>query len=233
MKILIIIPTYNEDKNVVNLINKIKSKYNKYKIIVVDDSSNYSTKKLIRNINFNNLEYFKREKKLGRGNAIRFGFDYAIRNFYQYVFEMDGDLSHNPDEIENLLKEIINKKSDLVIGSRYLSESKIFGWPLKRRVFSFLANLLARFLFSFNIKDYTNGFRVYNIKAINELMKHPIKNHGFIYLTETLVILQKKNFIISEYPTIFKNRKVGRSSLNLVEILKSISGILSIKFRKL
>ena len=233
MKILIIIPTYNEDKNIINLINDIELKYKKYKILIIDDSSNLLTKKLINKSEFRNLEYFKRNTKLGRGNAVRFGFNYAVKNLYEYVIEMDGDYSHDPNEIQHLVKKIISDKSDLVIGSRYLPKSQILGWPLKRRLFSILANYFARILFSFKITDYTNGFRIYNMKSINELTKYKIKNHGFIYLTETLVILQKKNFMITEYPVVFNNRKLGKSSLKFKEILNSLYGIFEIKFRKI
>jgi len=233
MKVLIIIPTYNEEKNIIKLINHIKLKYKNYNVLVVDDSNNFSTQKLINKSNFKNLKYFKRNIKLGRGNAVRFGFNYAMKNFYEYVIEMDGDFSHNPNEIKYLINKIINDKSDLVIGSRYLQESKILGWPLKRRAFSILANLLARILFSYKITDYTNGFRIYNIKSINELLKYEIKNHGFIYLTETLAILQKKNFTITELPTVFNNRKLGNSSLKFKEIINSLFGVFLIKIRKI
>ena len=119
------------------------------------------------------------------------------------------------------------------IGSRYLKKSKIIGWPIKRKIFSKLANLLAQFLFGFDISDYTNGFRVYNRRSITELLKYEINNNGFIYLTETLIILKKKKYRIGEYPTIFINRKFGRSSLRLKEIINSLLGIFKIKFRKI
>ena len=233
MRILIIIPTYNEDKNIVNLIKQIQLKYKKYNVIIVDDSSNLLIKNVIYKNNFKNLEYVKREMKLGRGNAIRFGFNYAVKNLYDYVLEMDSDMSHNPNEIEQLVNKIINNNLDLVIGSRYLKESKILGWPIKRRVFSIFANLLARILFSYKITDYTNGFRIYSIKSVNELLKYEIKNNGFIYLAETLAILQKKNFTISEIPTVFNNRKLGNSSLKFTEIINSFAGVFLIKFRKI
>ena len=152
---------------------------------------------------------------------------------FDYIIEMDSDCSHDPTEIKFLLQKIENENYDLIIGSRYLKTSKIVGWPLKRKIFSKFANLLAQILFGFDISDYTNGFRIYSSRSINEILKYEIKNNGFIYLTETLVILKNKKFRISEYPTIFINRKFGNSSLKLNEIINSLLGIFKIKFRKI
>ena len=101
-----------------------------------------------------------------------------------------------------------------------------------KKIFLNLQNLLAQILFGFDISDYTNGFRIYNSRSINEILKYKIKNNGFIYLTETLVILKNKKFRIGEYPTIFINRKFGNSSLKLNEIINSLLGIFKIKFKK-
>ena len=233
MKILIIIPAYNEDQNIVNLIKIIQKNYLNYDILIIDDSSNSLTKESIEKNKFKNLEYIKRNIKMGRGNAVRFGFEYSIKKLYDYIIEMDADCSHDPHEIKNLLEKITKNNFDLIIGSRYLNKSKIIGWPLKRRIFSKLANFLARFLFGFDITDYTNGFRIYNRQSIIELMKYDINNHGFIYLTETLVILKKKNYLVGECSTIFINRKHGNSSLKINEIINSLLGIFKIKIRKI
>ena len=232
MKVLIIIPAYNEDENIIKLIKIIHSKYANINIILIDDSNNFLTKRNIENYKFSNLKYVKRDVKLGRGSAIRYGFEYANKNSFDYIIEMDSDCSHDPNEIKFLLQRITNKNYDLIIGSRYLKRSKIVGWPIKRKIFSKLANLLAQILFGFDITDYTNGFRIYNSRSITELLKYEIKNNGFIYLTETLIILKKKRYRIGEYPTIFINRKFGRSSVRLKEIINSLLGIFKIKFRK-
>ena len=233
MKVLIIIPAYNEDENIIKLIKIIQNEYANIDIILIDDSNNFITKQNIENYKFSNLKYIKRDMKMGRGSAIRYGFEYANKHSFDYTIEMDSDCSHDPKEIKFLLQKITNKNYDLVIGSRYLKESKIIGWPIKRKVFSKLANLLAQFLFGFDISDYTNGFRIYNSRSITELLKYEIKNNGFIYLTETLIILKKKKYRIGEYPTIFINRKSGISSLRLKEIINSLLGIFKIKFRKI
>ena len=231
--LLIIIPAYNEGKNLIELLKKIKSENENWSIIIVDDSENFETNKLIENYKEKKIHYIKRNIKMGRGSAVRFGFEYSKKNKFDYILEMDADLSHNPSEIKLLLNKLISKKHDLVIGSRYLKNSKIIGWPIKRRIFSKLSNFFAKFLFGFGLTDYTNGFRVYNANAINELIKYPIENNGFMYLTETFTILKKKNFKISEQATIFINRKKGSSSLRLSEILRSFVGIIKLKLKKL
>ena len=231
--LLIIIPAYNEGKNLIELLKKIKSENENWSIIIVDDSENFETNKLIENYKEKKIHYIKRNIKMGRGSAVRFGFEYSKKNKFDYILEMDADLSHNPSEIKLLLNKLIIKKYDLVIGSRYLKNSKIIGWPIKRRIFSKLSNFFAKFLFGFGLTDYTNGFRVYNANAINELLKYPIENNGFMYLTETFTILKKKNFKISEKATVFINRKKGSSSLRLPEILRSFIGIIKLKLKKL
>ena len=233
MKVLIIIPAYNEDENIIKLIKIIQNEHANINIILIDDSNNFTTKRNIENYKFSNLKYIKRNMKMGRGSAIRYGFEYANEHSFDYTFEMDSDCSHDPNEIKFLLQKITNKNYDLVIGSRYLKKSKIIGWPIKRKIFSRLANLLAQLLFGFDISDYTNGFRVYNSRSITELLKYKIKNNGFIYLTETLIILKKKKYRIGEYPTIFINRKFGSSSVKFKEIINSLLGIFKIKFRKI
>ena len=231
--LLIIIPAYNEGKNLIELLKKIRSENENWSIIIVDDSESLETNKLIENYKEKKIYYIKRDLKMGRGSAVRFGFEYSKKNKFDYVLEMDADLSHNPFEIKLLLNKLISKKHDLVIGSRYLKNSKIIGWPIKRRIFSKLSNFLAKCLFGFGLTDYTNGFRVYNADAINELIKYPIENKGFMYLTETFTILKKKNFKISEQATVFINRKKGSSTLRLSEILRSLVGIIKLKLKKL
>ncbi len=232
MNILIIIPAYNEFENIINLINDInKIKNFNINLLVVDDSTDFKIYKLIKENQYKNVEYINRGSKLGRGSAVRFGFEYAIKKNFDCIFEMDADYSHNPNEIIHLIKQMVNNKYDMVIASRYLKDSKIEGWPIKRKIFSKLANLLARLLFSFKIKDYTNGFRIYSLRAIKKIVEYDINNSGFIYLTETLVILLKNNYKISEFPSKFNNRTFGKSSVSVSEIFTSLIGIIKIKIQ--
>tara|TARA_Y100000768_G_C23945401_1_gene667321 strand:+ start:368 stop:1090 length:723 start_codon:yes stop_codon:yes gene_type:complete len=229
-KIGIVIPAFNEDENIIYLIKKIKKKLNCL-ILIVDDSSNQNTKKLLNNHNFKNVKYFNRGKKLGRGSAIIFGFKklLKIKKDINCLIEMDADMSHNPDELKRNISYFYKNSYDLLIGSRYLPDSKIINWPLSRRILSKLSNNLAKFLLEAPINDYTNGYRFYSKNAAKIIIKK-CKNTdgGFIILSEIILILWKNNFKIAEVKSIFKNRIRGESSVNLKLILESLLGLIKL-----
>ena len=229
-KIGIVIPAFNEDENIIYLIKKIKKKLNCL-ILIVDDSSNQNTKKLLNNHNFKNVKYFNRGKKLGRGSAIIFGFKklLKIKKDINCLIEMDADMSHNPDELKRNISYFYKNSYDLLIGSRYLPDSKIINWPISRRILSKLSNNLAKFLLEAPINDYTNGYRFYSNNAAKIIIKK-CKNTdgGFIILSEIILILWKNNFKIAEVKSIFKNRIRGESSVNLKLILESLLGLIKL-----
>lgn len=228
MKNIIVIPTYNEKKNIKILIIKILKIFNNIEIIIVDDSPDQEIKTILSE--FNTVFYIHREKKLGRGSAVLKGMKYALeKNDFTHLIEMDADLSHNPEEIEKNLNFILENNIDLLISSRYLKESKIINWPLKRKVLSFFANLLAKFFLKVPVKDYTNGFRVYSKNAVKHVVKECGQvGDGFIILSEILVQLYYNNFKVSERPTIFVDRVMGKSNVTLKEILNSLLGLLKV-----
>ncbi len=228
MKNIIVIPTYNEKKNIKILIIKILKIFNNIEIIIVDDSPQQEIKTILAE--FNTITYIHREKKLGRGSAVLKGMNYALeKKDFTHLIEMDADLSHNPEEIEKNLNFILENNIDLLISSRYLKESKIINWPLKRKVLSFFANLLAKLFLKVPVKDYTNGFRIYSKSAV----KHVVKKcgqvgDGFIILSEILVQLYYNKFKVSERPTIFVDRVMGNSNVTFKEILNSLLGLLKV-----
>ena len=228
MKNIIVIPTYNEKKNIKILIIKILKIFNNIEIIIVDDSPQQEIKTILAE--FNTITYIHREKKLGRGSAVLKGMNYALeKKDFTHLIEMDADLSHNPEEIEKNLNFILENNIDLLISSRYLKESKIINWPLKRKVLSFFANLLAKFFLKVPVKDYTNGFRVYSKNAVKHVVKECGQvGDGFIILSEILVQLYYNNFKVSERPTIFVDRVMGNSNVTLKEILNSLLGLLKV-----
>jgi len=228
---IIIIPTYNEELNLGNLLEKLKSNFSDFFLLVIDDSPNDLTQKIFENHKNEKCKIICRNKKLGRGSGVRIGFEYAVKNDYSMIIEMDSDLSHDPIDLVNMIKEFQKDNCDIVIGSRYLKESKIVNWPKRRIIFSNLSNLLARFLFDFSIKDYTNGYRIYNNKFIKKVIEKDQINTGFIYLTEILVIAIKNGFKISECPITFVDRVKGQTSIKLRNIVESFLGILNIKLK--
>lgn len=227
-KIVIIVPTYNEDENIFKLIKKIKLLNLRLDIIVVDDSPiPLQFSKKISNIK--NITYIHREKKRGRGSAVIYGLKKALKKKYDIFVEMDADFSHNPSELLSKIKYFNINSLDLLISSRYLKKSKIFNWPLKRKILSRLSNFLARSLLSIPVTDYTNGYRLYSKRSVNIIVKQCGKiGDGFIILSEILLRIHLKNYKIDELKTIFVNRKRGKSSVKLSLIIQSLIGLIKL-----
>lgn len=230
-KIAIIIPAYNEGKNIVDLVNQINNKLSNCHIYIVDDSTVNSYDLLSEK---KNLEYFHRGKKLGRGSAVIFGLNNALKlDKYNLFIEMDADFSHDPNELIEKVNYFNNHSLDLLVSSRYLNDSKIINWSSKRLIFSKLSNFLAKKLLNINVTDYTNGYRFYSERAAKKIVKHCGKiGDGFIVLSEILVVISNNKFKIGETPTVFINRARGESSVNFKLIIQSLFGIIKLFFLK-
>lgn len=230
----IVIPAYNESENIVKLIRTIR-KCLKCLIIIVDDSSNLKTKKIISKSKLKNIKYFHRGKKLGRGSAVIFGFKkiLIIKKDINCLIEMDADLSHNPYELKRNIKYFYRKSLDLLIGSRYLNESKIINWPISRRILSKMSNMLARVLIGVPVSDYTNGFRFYSSSAAKTIIaKCNNSKGGFIILSEIILVLWSNNYKISEIKSIFRNRVRGESTVNINLVISSLIGLFKLYLLK-
>jgi len=228
MNIAIIIPAFNESENLFKLIKLIK-KYINAEIIIVDDSINDETEKIIINKKVK-CYYLRRNKKLGRGSAVLYGFKKALElNKKDLFIEMDADLSHSPKELKRNINYFINNSLDLLISSRYLKGSTIVNWPTSRRIFSRASNLFARFLLNIPITDYTNGFRIYSRRAAKIIIKKSGKiGDGFIILSEILLIINNQKFKIGEIKSKFVNRIRGESSVNIKLIIESFFGLVKL-----
>ncbi len=232
-KIAIIIPTYNETENIIELIRKIRNYVRNVIIYIVDDSPTPEIEKLI-NPNLKNVKYFYRKNKKGRGSAVLFGIKKALKDKQiNLVIEMDADFSHNPNELKKNISFFKKKNLDMLIASRYLNSSKILNWSLSRKTFSFFSNKVARFFLNINIKDFTNGFRFYSIRSAKKIInKCGNIGDGFIILSEIIVIIYNSNFKIEEVPTIFLNRTRGKSSVTIKLIIESLIGLIKLTFIK-
>tara|TARA_X000001036_G_scaffold339542_1_gene318678 strand:+ start:144 stop:857 length:714 start_codon:yes stop_codon:yes gene_type:complete len=228
MELTIIIPTFNEKENIGILLDRIFQLSKKVKIIIVDDSPNQDIKKVTNR--YNDIYYIHRSEKGGRGSAVLKGISFALEKFNSnYIIEMDADLSHDTKEIIKNVNFFLEEKADLLISSRYLKNSKILNWPIKRKILSFLANNLARFILRVPVSDYTNGFRIYSNKAGKHVTKNCGKvGDGFIILSEILVHLYYSNYKIKEIESTFVNRVRGDSSVTFKEILNSLIGLIHI-----
>lgn len=224
----IIIPAFNEKENLEILTKDILKIIPNANIYIVDDSKDagqipYFKKK-------NKINYYLRKNKKGRGSAVIYGMKKALANKKNINFiEMDADFSHSPKELIKNINFYYKNNFDLLISSRYLPLSKIIDWPLKRRVFSLLANFLIGIVLQLNISDYTNGYRIYSKRSAKCIIKECGKiGDGFIILSEILLTLKRKGYKIGEISSIFKNRNRGESNVNLRLILGSLKGLFSL-----
>lgn len=235
-KIGIAIPSYNESSNIITLLSKIKETLPDALIVIVDDSNKNENKKIKQNIskskfhNNKDIVLISRFAKSGRGSAVLRGYEELSKNkTIEYFFEMDADLSHDPVEALKFLVEIKKKKADIVIGSRYLYESRIIKWPLRRKVLSKIINALINTWLDLKLSDYTNGFRLYNRNAVSFLLSVQLREKGFVALSEAVFRLKKNGFKIVEVPINFTDRTYGKSSAGFIEYKNSIIGILRIR----
>ena len=231
-KIAVIIPTFNEEKNISKLIVSIRKSLLKSIIYVIDDSRNLKTKKILKGKK--NIKYIHRINKSGRGSAVIDGLKVATKkkNITTFI-EMDADFSHDPKELINNIKFFKKKKLDLLIASRYLKNSKIINWSISRRIFSKLSNFLARNLLQIFLHDFTNGFRIYSKRSTKKIIqKCGNIGDGFIILSEIIVVLHNNHYKIDEVSSKFVNRKRGESSVNTSLIFASLFGLLKLVFIK-
>jgi glycosyltransferase involved in cell wall biosynthesis len=234
MRALIVLPSYNESENILALISALLENDPTHRVCVVDDSSPDGTSPLVAKAIEGTPGWTKRvhlitrTKKDGRGGAVRDGFAWGLESAdaFEAFVEMDCDFSHEPSAIPRGL-ELLAQGNDLVIGARYPSGT-IIGWPLRRRVFSFLANQLARRLIEPAVADYTNGFRFYSPRAVRALVARPQRHKGYIYLSESLSYLLRDGMSVASFPIRFRNRDRGVSNTSLSEIRSALYGIFSI-----
>jgi len=214
MKTLIIIPTYNEAKNIEKIIEEIFKLNLDVDILVVDDNSPDGTSKIVEEITGRDhkVNLIKRKAKMGLGTAYVAGFKYAIQKRYDYIFEMDADLSHDPKEIPNFLEKI--REHDLVIGSRYIKGVNIVNWPLRRLILSYGANIYTRLITGLPVKDSTGGYKCFRRKVLESIDLDKIHSGGYAFQIEMNYKAWKKGFKITEIPIIFIDRTEGRSKMS-------------------
>lgn len=234
MRALIVLPSFNERENIGNLIEELLSLDRDYAVCVVDDSSPDGTSQLVaRTINESpglqdRAHLITRGTKGGRGGAVRDGFVWGMasdQSFDAFV-EMDCDFSHDPKALSEGLA-LIGSGYDVAVGARY-PDGGIVGWPLARRIFSRVANWLARLLIDRGVSDYTNGFRFYSPRAVRLLLEQPQRHTGYIYLSESMAYLLKADMRIASFPIQFKNRERGSSNTGPREVIRALIGLIQI-----
>lgn len=227
-KILVIVPTYNEEATIGKLVKQLLNLNLNLDILVVDDGTD-KTPDIIKNHSAYGHQLFliKRQLKSGRGTAVIEGLKFGLEGDYDYFVEMDADSSHQPDELPGLIK--LAAADNVVIASRYLPGSQIKNWPLRRKIFSRLANFYANLVLGIGLHDYTNGYRVYGRAAVQKLDLNKIKSIGYIVLSEIAYFLHRRGVKFKENKTLFINRNRGVSNFSSKEIKEAFSAVWRIK----
>jgi len=233
MKPIAISPTYNERKNISELISRVLSSYDGIDILVVDDNSPDGTAHVVKEIiqKDKRVHILERSGKLGLGTAYCAGFQWALENGYDRIIQIDADMSHNPDDIVHLLAE--SKIFDVVIGSRYINGVNVVNWPLRRLILSYAANLYAQIITGLPIKDATGGFKCFRGRVLETIDLSKITSEGYSFQIEMNFISWVKGFKIKEIPIIFSDRTVGESKMSKGIIFEAIYMVPLLKLRKI
>lgn len=214
MKILIIIPTYNEKDNIERIVSEILAQQESIEILIVDDNSPDGTGEIADRIAGENprVHVLHRPGKQGLGQAYISGFKYALEKSYDLIFEMDADFSHDPKYIKDFLQTI--PEADLVLGSRYLNGVNVVNWPISRLLLSWFANLYVRWITGLPVRDATGGFKCFRRKILEKINLDKIHSNGYSFQIEMTFRAWKKGFKIKEIPIIFIDRRSGHSKMS-------------------
>ena len=233
---LIIIPTYNEKENIEKIIRKVFSLPSDFHLLIVEDNSPDGTAAIIKNLMpefAGKLHIEERKGKLGLGTAYIHGFKWALNHGYDYIFEMDADFSHNPDDLLKLYDACANQGADLAIGSRYINGVNVVNWPMGRVIMSYYASMYVRMVTGMKVQDATAGFKCYTRKVLETINLDNIKFIGYAFQIEMKFTSWKLGFNIVEVPIIFTDRTEGNSKMNKGIFKEAIFGVLQLKMRTL
>ncbi len=232
-KALVIIPTYNEIENIQAMVHKVMSLPSRLELLVVDDNSPDGTGKQVQLLQQeypNRLHLLSRKGKEGLGKAYIAGFEWALDHGADYIFEMDCDFSHNPEDLERLLEACRNQGADLAIGSRYVTGVNVVNWPIGRVLMSYYASVYVRLITGLNVRDATAGFKCYRRKVLESIRLDRIRFKGYAFQIELKYIAWKLGFSLKEVPIIFTDRQKGSSKISGGIIKEAVWGVIALKF---
>lgn len=236
MEKLVIIPTFNEKENIYRILTEIFSLDRDYHVLVIDDLSPDGTGSIVESMiaAYPGLLYLEvRSGKLGLGTAYIYGFRWALARGYEYIFEMDADLSHDPRDLERLYEACKQEGADVAVGSRYVRGGKTRNWPLDRNILSYGASLYVRLLTWMPVKDSTAGFVCYRRQVLESINLEEILFWGYAFQIEMKFTSWKLGFVIREAPITFTDRKEGSSKMSKGIIKEGILGVLRIQWQSL
>jgi len=233
---LVIIPTFNESENIEKLLRNVFSLQRIFSVLVVDDGSPDGTAEIVERLmpEFpNHLHLLKRTKKTGLGRAYIAGFQWALQNDFDLIFEMDADFSHNPNDLIRLYNSCTKDGYDMAIGSRYITGVNVVNWPMSRVLLSWGASKYVQWITGMGIKDTTAGFVCYRRQVLESLDLSKIRFVGYAFQIEMKYKAFLKGFKIKEIPVIFTDRTKGASKMSKGIISEAIFGVLNMRFKKL
>lgn len=233
-KSVVIIPTYNEKDNAEKIIRKVFSLPLPFDVLIIDDNSPDGTANIVKNMQKEfpqQLHIVERQGKLGLGTAYIAGFHWAIDHKYDFIFEMDADFSHNPEDLIKLFEMCSVNGADLAIGSRYKSGVNVVNWPMGRVLMSYFASKYVRFVTGMNINDTTAGFKCYKRNVLETINFDKIKFKGYAFQIEMKFAVWRLGFKVEEVPIIFTDRKVGSSKMSGGIFNEALWGVISMKIK--
>lgn len=231
---LVIVPTYKEKENISRIVGSILTQGADYSVLVVDDSSPDGTAEIVKQMmpgQEDRIFLLERQGKLGLGTAYITGFKWGVEKGYDYIFEMDADFSHDPNDLNRLLRACRYEGADVSVGSRYVKGGKLKNWPATRIMLSYGASLYVRIFTGLRVKDPTSGFKCYSRKVLETIDLDRIKFIGYAFQIEMKFAAQKLGFRIVEIPITFTDRIAGESKISKNIIWEGVFGVLKMKWR--
>lgn len=233
---LVVIPTYNEKENIERIIRKVFSLEKEFDVLIVEDNSPDGTADIVRKLMAefpDRLFMEERKGKLGLGTAYIHGFKWALQREYKFIFEMDADFSHNPDDLLKLYDACANNGADLSIGSRYIKGVNVVNWPMGRVLMSYFASYYVRMITRMKIMDTTAGFKCYTRRLLETIDFSRIKFTGYAFQIEMKYTAWKLGFKITEVPIIFTDRTEGQSKMSRGIFKEAILGVIQLRFKRI
>lgn len=229
---IVIIPTYNERENIENIIRAVFRLEKVFHILIIEDGSPDGTATIVKTLQNEfpeRLFMVERKGKLGLGTAYIAGFKWALAHSYEYIFEMDADFSHNPEDLPRLYKACAQEGGDLAIGSRYVSGVNVVNWPMGRVLMSYFASKYVRLVTGIPVHDTTAGFKCYRRQVLETIDLDHIRFKGYAFQIEMKFTAYKCGFKIIEVPVIFINRELGTSKMNSSIFGEAVFGVIKLK----
>ncbi|GAP42220.1 glycosyltransferase, GT2 family [Lentimicrobium saccharophilum] len=233
---LVVIPTYNEKENIERIIRKVFSLEKEFDVLIVEDNSPDGTAEIVRRLMQEypgRLHMEERKGKLGLGTAYIHGFKWALQREYEFIFEMDADFSHNPDDLLRLYDACANQGADVAIGSRYIKGVNVVNWPMGRVLMSYFASYYVRMVTRMKIMDTTAGFKCYRRRLLQTIDFSKIKFTGYAFQIEMKYTAWKLGFKIIEVPIIFTDRTEGQSKMSRGIFREAILGVIQLRFKRI